>query len=518
MGGFASSITTFARKAAGEALEGAVTWAKDEGPSYIKSTRAVLEKYPVGKIWSEYLTNTYEPAVKQIGQSLLDSKIVSGTAPHVAAKEAAIEAFQIARKQYIGPNDEAMIKFLHTATKQHGPVYGNTAADAMSAYFRDASSRWRNMDVKITPGQPSINLSKIGIDKQPSYKSPKQVEQNLKQAMSWMMTPLVAIPHMAQVGNIVFDTSLKHVAQGLSEYLSSGPTKTQFQADLIKSGALFDEMRYQMLDDAKGGGLARKLFNHPGFGWVRRQEISIAAASGKMAAIDAAEKYALNPNDKWASHTLAKLGIEHSQLSGSGQLTPEQIQKAMYAEANRAIFISRGMETPFKWEENFISRMNSQYRHFAFRQGTFLKNGFKDANKYGGKKELLKSIAVFGLLFPAFGEIVHSAENIATLQNPLKRDSDNWTDESFDALAHYAAFGMFYSMWRSGSFNAGKGFLEGPFFNTLEDIFIGIPVDIAHHDKDGDWDPNVRGAARKVSSKIGIPGKIISPMLKKEKE
>lgn len=518
MGGLASGITSLADKIAGEALEGLTKWGKEEAPSLLSSTRSILEKTPIGKVWSDYITNTIEPRRAQIGQSLLKSKLAAGIAPGIAAKESGIEAIQQARKQFLGPNDEALVKFIHTAKQQHGVPYGNNVADAMGVYFRDSVSRWRTMDVKVTPGQPAINLAKSGIRSTSNYISPTENEKGLRRSLGWMMTPLIAIPHTAQMGNVVFDTSIKSVAKSLSEYLSTGPSKVQFQQDLLNSGVLFDEMRNQMLEDAKGGGLARKLFNHPGFGWVRRQQISISAGAGKFAAIDAAAKLTRDPSDKWARHTLGKLGIDTTQLSGSGQLTPEQIQKAMYSEANRSIFLSHSMETPYKWEENWFGRMDVTYKHFAFRQGKFLKDGFRDAYEYGGAKELAKTVAIYGTLFPAFGELVHTMENVASGQNPLKRDKDDPASEYFDALGYAGGWAIFYSMWRSGTFNAGRGFLEGPFFNMLDDVFIGGATDLMHHDKDGDWDPKIKHAAHRVTTKLGVPGKLISPMLKDDKE
>lgn len=495
--------------------------AKDEGvQGFIRSGEHVIEKYPQGKILKDYIQKIFEPTKSQIGQKLLDGKIASGIAPHIAAEEAHKEAFEIARKQLLGPNDEVLIKAIHSTGKQHGPIAANTIANVMDSYFHDASSAWRRAEIPAGVGSSKLmSLKDVGVKPNSNYISPEKIEKDTRTAMSWMYTSLVALPHLGQTASIPLSAGIKDTATGLSTYLSSGITKKMFMDNLIDSGALFDESRYQMIEDAKGGGLARKLFNHPGLGWVRRQGISFAAATADASARRAAVKLTKDPEDKWAAFTLAKLNINPQDVLKNGpELSNEQIQKAMYSFANETIYLKSTLKTPWRWEENYLARLNSQFRTYQFRQTKFLYETFKNSYKYGGPKELTKTIALFGTLFPVMGEIIHSLENISTAQNPFKRDTDSPTEEYFDAVAHVGGWGMFYSLWRSGMYNAGKGYLEGPLLNTLTDIFIGVPTDLAHHDKEGDWDPRVKSALKRVTSKLGTAGKIITPMLKEEKE
>lgn len=517
-------LTDIGEKVAGDAVKGFGDFLSKETGAYgfVRSTKALLEKTETGKIFSNFLEHTYEPKVRQLGQEKLTSKIASGVKPATAAQESIREAHQEVRKLFLGQNDEALIKAIHTATKKHGTIYGNAFADSMSVYFNDAGSYWRKAKVNPSGATTPISLKDVGIKGTSSYHSQSEIETGLRKGLSWMYTPLIAIPHVGQLANIFLDNSIKDVAKGLGEYFGSS-TKDKFRADLIKSGALFDELRYEIEDDAKGGGIARKMFHHPGFGFVRRQEIGIAAASGKQAALDAASKISSNSNDRWSRYTLVKLGLNPDHIADrGGRLTEDEIRKVMYTEADRTIFLRSNLKTPWRWEESFAARMGSQYRHFQYRQTQFLSNVFKNSYKEGGISQFAKSVATFATLFPAFGELVHSVENMALLQSPLNRDPHHKlaNNEYIDAMAHAAGFGVFYSMTRAGMFNGGKGYLEGPLFSTADDILIGIPTKLVKGSQylaKGDKEKakkQFKGAARGVVSKLGAPGRAAAEFMK----
>jgi hypothetical protein len=500
--------------------------AEDSTSGWYRSSKAILEKTPIGKTLSDYIENKYEPMLKQTAQRYLDTKIANKVAPHIAAEESYKEATHDVRKTLFGQNDEVLIKAIHTATKQHGVAYGNTMADIASVYFHDANSAWRNKAAFQSPTNlKGINLKDVGIKRSVPFTPSSEAETGLRAALSWMYTPLIAIPHMSQVANIVYNEGIKSTSKAIAEYSSEmavNGSKSKVLNNIIQSGALYDEIRFQMLDDAKGGGIARKLFHHPGFGWVRRQELNISAVAGKNSLEDAAQKLKVNPNDKWAIHTIQRLGLQPQDISQG--ITPEHIQKAMYNAANQAIFIKSELNLPYKWEGNFYTRMGFQYKQFAFRQGQFIAKGFQDAYNYGGMKQVAKNAAILGTLFPAFGEVVHSLENLAVAKDPKQRDYKNPYVEYFDAMGHAAAFGMVYSMFRSGMWNFGKGFLEGPLMSTIDDLLIGLPTHVVKagvyksEDKPALARKQVKSASRLVLSKLSVPGRIAANLLKEPKK
>ena len=533
MGGKAL-ITDLAEKYGKQMIEGFGRFMSEEGaPNWVRSTRAVLNRQPIGKAFGDFLEHTLEPEVKRTGQTYLDAKIKQGLPAHIAATDAGKEAWHDVRKAYLGQNDEALIKFIHSASKQHGPAYGNSVADAMSVYFHDASSYWRTHKIKFDPSSTEhISLKNVGIRSEAEYREPKEFEKSLRQAMGWMYTPTIAIPHLSQVGNTVFNEGISSTARALAEYTSAlakgGATKQKVMNDVIKSGALFDEIRFQMMEDAKGGGIVRQLFHHPGFGWVRRQELAITALAAKNTAQDAMKvinRYGPGAAEsRKAIFNLNRLGLKWQDIAEKGmELTDEDLHKAMYNGANQAIFIRSELYTPYKWEESFSSRMGFQYKQFAFRQGRFLAMGFQNAYRRDGVAGLAKAVAVYGTMFPVFGELVHSLENIATGKNPLQRDHEGGA-EYFDALGHAAGLGIVYSMFRSGMYNYGRGFLTGPLWNTIEDLAIGVPIHVGkgiNYSLEDDEDKatkQYRAAVRLAVSKLSIPGRIASNLLKEDKE
>lgn len=525
MGGYGGTVMSAVSKAAGDFFD---KYATEALGKYYRSTDTILSRYPVGERLAKYLSDDFEPAVKRSGQQYLNNKIASGMKPEQAAIEAFKESFQDNRKIYMGKRDEVLIKSIATATKLHGPAYGNSVADAMSVYFHDAYSPWRQAKIKTAVGGPSIQLTKLGIRGTSQYVAPKQVERDIMRGMSWMYTPLIAIPHASQIGNVVLNEGITSTAKAVSEYsqaLMSNPNaKNQFMNDIMKSGVLFDELRFQMLEDAKGGGIVRKLFNHPGFGWVRRQELVLGALAGKNTLLDASEKYAKGIGTKFDKYNIERLGIDFNQLQQNGfKPSQEDLLKAMYQGGNQSIFINSELTVPPGWNENWFSRLATQYKHFAFRQGRFLSSVLRNNYEHGGLTQVAKTVGVLGTMFPVMGELVHSIENAATGRDPFEREKKGMS-EYFDAIGHAAGFGIFYSMFRAGMWNYGKGFLEGPFFNTLEDIFIGLPTHLykaGHYYGEGEDEKaerQLRSAARLGLSKLSYPGRFVSNKFLKEEK
>jgi hypothetical protein len=502
--GTTGTLGTIAMKAAKSFVDDFGEWFAKGGLGYIKSSRGVLESKPIGKVMSEFLQNEFEPGVKKLGQQYLEHKINAGFPPEQAAREAVQEAWHDTRKAMFGKNDEALIKFVHSATKQHGIIYGNNVADVMSTYLRDQQSYWRRAKLPI---MNKTSLADIGINANAEYRPPKEWEHSLRSTMSWMFTPFIAIPHLGQFANVILDTSFKDVAVGTSE-LFSKVNRQQFMNTLIRSGALFDEIRFQMIEDAAGGGIVRKLFHNPGFNWVRRHEIMVAAAAGKHAAQDAADRLVSSSGDKWAEFTLRKLGIDPAKIfNQGGQLLPEDIEKAMLREADRTIFFRSSLETPWKWEESAMSRMVFMYKHFLFRQGNFIRRSFMEAAKNGGPSEVLKTALTFGTLFPVVGEIVHSLENAAHLESPMKRDKKDalMGSEYVDAMGTAAGLGLFYTIMRASQYNGLKGWFAGPILSTAADV-ASIPYKLEKG--------NTRGAVKTVLTKMGVPGRVIARHIK----
>lgn len=533
--GIGPVLTDIGEKVAGDAIRGFGGFLKKETGSYgfVKTAEDLGSKFPTVKIFTDYLNGTVEQKTRQLGQEKLTQKIASGMKPETAAIDAIHEARQEARKLYIGQNDEALIKAIHTTTKQHGVIAGDAFADAMSVYFNDSMSKWRTSKVRLSPTADPISLKDVGIRNQSHYSSVDELESDLRRGLSWMYTPLIAIPHAGQLANPILNEGISSVAKGLFEYFGS-TTKDKFSADVVRSGLLFDELRFQIMDTARGGGLISKLFHHPGFGAVRRFELSVAAAAGKASVKEAAQTLSRDPNHIGARITLIRLGLDPKKLIEKGfELGDDDIQKAMYQAGEQSIFLRNELKTPWRWEQNFNSRMAFQYKQFQYRQTRFLGQVFKRAYQ-AGPTELAKTVATFATVFPVFGEMVRSLENLSRGENPIARPKDerNVTiagkhhpivNEYLDALTYASGFGIFYSLIRAGLWNGGSSYFTGPLFGTVSDVLINLPIksamaarDFAQGDKKKGM-KKIKTIGRLAASKLGWPGKIANQALKNKK-
>lgn len=511
----------------GKALE------DDGGYGFIRSGRALLEKSPAGKILLDYLSKEMEPAVRKTGTQYLKTRMTPGLPPQQATsmlRDIGLEAWHDTRKIYLGKNDEVVVKAIAEGTRQRGPAYGNAMADVMSAYLHDSGSYWRKQKVTLGAGQ-RLALTDIGIRGTPKWASPSDFEQSLTHSLSLMRTQGIAIPHISQILNPMLREGIGNTAKALSDWTAAlvkhGKPDKFFQ-DVIDSGVLYDEFRYEMLSDAKtpGASLFDKVFNHPAFNWVRRQQITISALAAKNHVTQASRELAAGVNTKMNTFTLNRLGVDTNALAQRGfQLTNDDLQKAMYQGGVQNMFVRSELETPWKWNENFGMRLATQYKPFGYRQAKFITEAFKDSYKYGGPKELAKTIAVFGTFFPVMGELIKSLEDLSVgrmPQNPFGPDK-KYTSEYFDAIGHAAGWGIFASLFRAGMLNYGKGYFEGPLFSTLDDILLGTGGHIIHgieYGAEGDEEKageHFKAAARMAIRQFGIPGRAIAEQMKDDK-
>jgi hypothetical protein len=545
MGGFSSLAGDVVEKEAGEGISSFLS-KFSEGQGFYKTARDILSKSEHGKILLDHIDNVVIPQSRKTAQAYFDAgsanipKTITGDARKKAlsklSSEAKAKAWGDTRSTYLGKKDEVLISSIYNATKEKGANYGNMMADSLSTVFHDAGESykllgkdvtlpsWRTERVKLDPRmQKGISLSDVGIREKAQFKSPQEFEKSIKNAMGWMYAPLIAIPHMSQVGGILLDSGFKATAKAMYDYFQIHTGAPSIYEGVLKSGVLFDELNYEMKADASGAGLFEKMFHFPGFNWVRRQELTMAALAGKHGITDAAERLGRDSDDKWARYTMEKLGLKYDDfVKNDMQLKTNDIETAMFKEANRSIMITRELDVPWKWQESIGMRLAFQYKDFAYRYGRFISSTVSNAWKYGGSKEVAKTLFVLGTVFPAMGELVHSMENASRLKNPLHRDNEG-AAEYFSAMGYVGGLGIFNSMWRAGMYNYGRGWLEGPTFSTVEDLTIGIPVRAYKTEeayREGDTvkgNKQLKSLGREVFSKAGWPGRIIAEQLKDPK-
>lgn len=543
MGSFGKMLTEAGAELAEQAFKGfGRFFEKDAGKDigggyrgYFRSGRYLMEKSKQGEYLSKYTREVFEPAVRKTMQQRLDA-----ARPKLATMKSAkdrqeliqnigLSSFHDSVPIYFGKNGEVFIKAVRGATMTNGKIYGNAMADVISTYMHDSSSFWRTKKFDFA-GQ-KLTLGDFGIKQKPRYVPPTEWEGPLRHSLSLMYTQGIAIPHLGQIVNTIMNEGVFRTARALAEWsaaLAKTGSPDKVFKDILDSGILADEIRHEMLSDAKtpGGSLLDKLINHPGFNWVRRQQIVVNAIAAKLHLQDAAAELARGENVRMNTYTLNRLGIDVNGLAQRGyQLTADDFSRAMNNSTTQNMFLRSELETPWKWEESTFMRMGTQYRHWGYRQGKFMAGVLKNAYVHGGPVEFSKTLIAMGVLFPVVGEMVKDLENIAKLQpinNPFAPDK-KFTDEYFSAVAHVGAFGIMHTMWRAGQMNYATGFFEGPMLRTAEDLISTTShlvkgVDYSLTDEPDKASTQYRAAARLVVNKFGIPGRAIAARIKKAKE
>src|SRR5215831_5652557 len=262
MGGFGKMLGEAVGEIGDTLVNGWGKFISDDSAAYgyARSADSLLRKSKAGTVLADYIKDEFEPAVKKTGQHLLNTRLQPGMTPSQATsvlRTMGRDAVSMNRQLYFGKNDELIIKAIAEGRKQNGIAYGNAMADAMSVYLRDAGSYWRSKKVGVIVPGLRLSLEDIGIRKEVPYRTPRDFEEPLRRSTSWMFTQAIAIPHLSQIVNPMLREGIGNTASALADWtealVKTGRPDKAFQ-DVIESGILFDEFRYEALADAKTPG------------------------------------------------------------------------------------------------------------------------------------------------------------------------------------------------------------------------------------------------------------------------
>lgn len=499
--------------------------------------------------------------------------------PQIPLSEARTQASNASRKITFGTNDALLVAHIKAASdprfggSQH---YAMNLADRISAHFKEDDPHWERQaypqSAYLKPGQQgpvhkasynvtehqsefkwNIKKSKdntLDIDTSRVYQKPSEFESRLLDYFHAHIAPFIAIPHLATNANMLFAPSGSMI-RGLAFALQKeGNRNRDIQNFLERSGTLTESVARgkRALEDARNGIISQHLpgsFQHilskvssvPGFSSVRDFSTSFAGATAYHTAIDFAGRLAKNTADKRAIAEFKELGFDNNDLmqiiKHGGQLTQEQMERAVYFGTNNKIFFSTDMDRAMMSTSNPWMRLSTMYHGYVSAQGHLFKREFQKAWNSGDKLGVAKFMLVAGVAFPMVGELVKNGEMIgrgqwAQVPNSLKHDLEDATFQHvgkhgedttwehlkgfgevyLDALAHTAAFGVVASYVESISRNMLVSAMGGPIIGmvgkTAQDAFNAV----AHYDTPGSEKPITRDALQ-LMLRWNI-GKIIS--------
>lgn len=458
----------------------------EAAPRYLTSTENILEKSAVGKSVVEFLKNEFEPAVGKEAKALLGQPTGQPGVVHNAET-----AWKAAKEKIsdlsFGRSKQGLIPLLQTAQRQAGPAHAAEVADAMNVYLHDATPYWRD----------AARKQGVQISRDTAYKFQGPIERGFKAVSAPAFLPRISIPHASQAPlNSLLVDGWKATARAFADFA----TNPRAAYDLsLQAGAQSQELMHEFINATRGTSTFRLLVDplRKVFNLERKWGIAFSAVSGKWAAIDAASEYATKQS-KWAELQLKVLGLDpQAILEQGGVLRQDDIEQAAFRSASEVMGFRSPLETPYKWEFNWASRVANLYKHYGFRQARLIKESLVRAKAAEGWTGVAKITATLGSTFFIAGEAIKAVEDAISLKQPWSKDEekDNFMgSEYLDGIAHAGGFGIIYSTLRGAKHNHLLGYLAGPVISSATDIAQDAL--------------NMRGRslARDIGRKFGLPG------------
>jgi hypothetical protein len=453
---------------------------KEEAPSFIRSTEHLFSRTTEGKAFVKMMREGYEPEVAKLTQA----GISQGFAPDVA-KAAAVSN---AQATFFGHKNQIPALLIRSARKV-SPTYQANVADAIGVIVKERAIPIVNKTTGKTVGTQvpfRRAAADIGanIKQTPYYQTPGEKEMFLKNVASWSYTGRIVLPHLTQPLNTVLVDGISASTKAVFSMMKDGVAKSQQR--MLASGALADELLHQYRVTASGAkGLFEKFFHQPGFNYVRKMQITHSALAGEYAARDAATDLVSNATDKRAAEWLKQLGIDPQKVLAQRGLIAEDIEKAQFISAQKAMFIRSELDTPYTWQHNVVSRLAFMYKNYPYNEGRLITNSIRDSFRRS-PMDGFKTLAILGTAFPIAGEIIKHVENFVLGSNtdlkdnilPPKvfrdmgfgHDESDYMSEYVDAMSHVAGFGVAYSMVRAAQRHNLGGYMMGPIPSTVMDM------------------------------------------------
>lgn len=401
-------------------------------------------------------------------------------------REAMYKASKEAQLSVFGQNnenlaDDLMSLFSSADPKMHS--HANAILDILANQFRDTEINDEGVPISRTKADVKNemykeNVVRRGMGQGPLPYSPERLSiksvyerQNaLEKAVSLrtriFLAPFVAINHMGTLFNYAW-APLTAIGKTLGDL--SNPQMAQ----QVEAAGIFNSLLHSSIDEdlrsstgfiasktqPRIGRLFGQVFHNPGFSQIRKMQLRVGGILGYHSAQHwAAEAM---QGDKRAILELREMGIDVADLQRrGGQLTPDELQSAMFHFTNNRAFINRSMDRSLAGTKNPWMRMLTMFHGYVTSQQQFVRREFQkmlDAGDYAG---IARIAGTMGLVFPAVAPLIKSAELMArsasvsqgmsslqqdyeTLGHP--EDTGKFMSEYLDLLSYFGTWGTLHS-------------------------------------------------------------------------
>lgn len=406
-----------------------------KSPRIFRSMLAEFGKTEFGTLLRENVLDyrqTKATIVSEIGKRETNPAFVG---PRRTSSQINQTAMNIASAQHFGRNNEIIAATLHgakleMAMKDPGAAESHVQnmADNLNVIMHD------NREIKNLKGgtqlvsqlktntaqNPQFKKSLSFLNTDATYQPVGKTERFLHSAIYKSIVPWASLAHLGGFSHAAFSEPFGSFTSAALSMMKDYKGSVDF---LHKTGiyeeSVLSSVRQQV--DYKAGLLNKFLPNTlayylnkatdmPLMQPVRNMEKTLFGLSGMKTAQEAAKTLVTDPTNARALFELRDMHLDVNEVrKQGGELTEEQLTKAIYHHVNNNVGLHVDMERSFYARQNPWSRMTTMFHSFVAFEGRFLSHQIYKASVLKGTDPFMtaRSMAALTLVFPAFGLAIH---------------------------------------------------------------------------------------------------------------
>lgn len=513
----ASAVADLAKvgiKAASEALE---------KPSAYRSIEYNLSRTEEGRdvlgLFKDYRQKQDQIFTKLHGQATQD--IAAGKLTKMPeSSELLHQSRTTARALAFGQNDKALTYLVHNSHINNGHIATQNLMDNIAMYLHEdqtiegrkhqsiflerAKQTIEKNDPRYKSARKMSKEAEIPLDAAmkahginfynttSDYHAPGTLERRFTNLIYSRFSPLIAIPHLGTILNVVQSTQTKSLVKAMAETITPG-NLDKLKAQHAASGVFAEDALRGMraIEDSRNGFVTKyaprsvqniigKVTSTPGFNYVRDWQLAFSASASFHDSQNYAAKLARGEEQHLAEARLRQYGMRDqdiAQIKSTGQLSDEQLERATWNGVDRKIFLDTQLNRAYSAQKNPWTRAFTMYHGYVSNQAKFMSNELKLAFSKDTRSfsSIAKAVSVMGVMFPAAGESLKMLEMVGrgqwnSIPNELKEDEEgisfqrgdslqqrayHFAGTYLDAMAHLGAFGIAFELIQS----AQRGYL-----------------------------------------------------------
>lgn len=338
----------------------------------------------------------------------------------------------------------------------------SAAKVAMNKAFQAANKIYKKLEM---PQIPLLNSS-------PTYFKQSEGERTAHRILNQMLIPFVAIPHIGQLFHIPASSPLPAIGSALM-HMSDEDMHQTVEASAITANTLWQAMYRDILGETGKvaewtnsptvGKILARTVHQPGFTWLRRAQLNMAATVGFHSAIYWAHNLA-ESGSKIAAARLSEMGINPAEvLKQGGKLSEDQLQRGVYHFTNNRMFFSRSIDNSLYQNRDVILRSMYMYHSFVSSESAYLRRELLLMLKAGDIKGIAQFAGTLGIVFTGVAAPLLSGLEVMARTFSVQQGAQE-TEQRFKRMYQPSSFTDFASNYLAMLSHIGAA---GVYFNYI---------------------------------------------------